>query len=129
VIASPLTTPAVLIDEAMVIPPADTCSRLVLTTVAPFLTTGATLVLIRRFVGHESERDNLVSCLADNRDGGQGGGSAPQGKRQVVGGEVPQVHGAGYVGDALDGGVYAARGAGVVNQLLFLFGKTRTETR
>jgi hypothetical protein len=77
------------------------------------------------FRGHESERDNLVSRLADNRDGGQGGGSAPQGKRQVVGGEVPQVHGAGYVRDALDGCVDATRGAGVVKQLLFLFGERK----
>jgi hypothetical protein len=72
---------------------------------------------------NESERDNLVACLADNRDGGQGVRGAPQGKREVVGREVPQVHGAGNVGDALDGCVDATRGAGVVQQLLLFFGE------
>jgi hypothetical protein len=59
--------------------------------VAPFFTTGATLVLISRLVGTNAVRDDLVAGFVGDRRRGERGRGAPQRERQVVGGEMPHV--------------------------------------
>jgi hypothetical protein len=88
--------------------------------VAPFFTTGATLVLISRLVG-TNVRDDLVAGFVGDRRRGERGRGAPQRERQVCGGEVTHVERPSGIANSLYGGVDAARRAGEVGELLLIF--------